>query len=131
MHLLLDVVSIVVSVTAFYVNRGQAIASFGTQNKDGGIMKFSTANVAYQQTPNTGFRTFLKGSRSPTSRRLGKIHKDATRSDTIGIVVPVNSNLLYLMGCILQMNGSTCLFNLQSRDRSKASPRPRLAVPMS
>ena len=49
---------------AFYVNRGQGIASFGKQNKDGGILKFSTANVAYQQTPFTGFRTFLKATRA-------------------------------------------------------------------
>jgi hypothetical protein len=44
----------------FYVNRGQAIASFGVENKDNPIMEFETANRAYQTTPYTGFRTFLK-----------------------------------------------------------------------
>ncbi|MEJ2210708.1 MAG: cellobiose phosphorylase, partial [Anaerolineae bacterium] len=44
----------------FYVNRGQAIASFGIENKDGPIMEFEPANKAYQVTPYTGFRTFLK-----------------------------------------------------------------------
>ncbi len=45
---------------AFYVNRGQAIASFGIENKDNPIMEFEPANKAYQTTPYTGFRTFLK-----------------------------------------------------------------------
>lgn len=44
----------------FYVNRGQAIASFGIENKDNPIMEFLPANKAYQSTPYTGFRTFLK-----------------------------------------------------------------------
>ena len=45
---------------AFYVNRGQAIASFGVESKDSPIMEFQPANKAYQNTPYTGFRTFLK-----------------------------------------------------------------------
>ena len=48
---------------AFYVNRGQGVASFGIQNKDGGIAEFQTAEKAYQTTPFIGFRTFLKGER--------------------------------------------------------------------
>ncbi|MGD8399281.1 MAG: cellobiose phosphorylase, partial [Anaerolineae bacterium] len=44
----------------FYVNRGQAIAGFGIENKDNPIMEFEPANKAYQVTPSTGFRTFLK-----------------------------------------------------------------------
>jgi hypothetical protein len=47
----------------FYVNRGQAIASFGIENKDNPIMEFLPANKAYQSTPYTGFRTFLKMTR--------------------------------------------------------------------
>ena len=47
----------------FYVNRGQAIASFGIENKDNPIMEFQPANKAYQTTPYTGFRTFLKLNR--------------------------------------------------------------------
>jgi len=49
-----------VPLWAFYVNRGQAIASFGVENKDNPIMEFEAANRAYQTTPYTGFRTFLK-----------------------------------------------------------------------
>ena len=45
---------------AFYVNRGQAIASFGVESKDNPIMEFQPANKAYRDTPITGFRTFIK-----------------------------------------------------------------------
>ena len=48
---------------AFYVNRGQGIASFGIRSKDFPIMEFNTANKAYQNTPLLGFRTFLQGQR--------------------------------------------------------------------
>jgi hypothetical protein len=44
----------------FYVNRGQAITSFGVESKDHPIMEFQSANKAYQFTSLTGFRTFLK-----------------------------------------------------------------------
>ena len=53
---------------AFYVNKGQGIIAFGVQNKDGAISKFNTAEKAYQQTPFTGFRTFVKGSRDEGTR---------------------------------------------------------------
>lgn len=56
-----------VPMWAFYVNRGQGITCFGIQNKDGPIAKFLTAEKAYQQTPFTGFRTFVKGTRSGES----------------------------------------------------------------
>lgn len=45
---------------AFYVNRGQAIASFGVRNKDGAFLEFFPADKAYQLTQSRGFRTFLK-----------------------------------------------------------------------
>lgn len=44
----------------FYVNRGQAIASFGVQDKNHPLLEFQPANKAYQQTPLMGFRSFLK-----------------------------------------------------------------------
>ncbi len=44
----------------FYVNRGQAIASFGVRNKDGAFLEFYPADKAYQLTQSRGFRTFLK-----------------------------------------------------------------------
>lgn len=45
---------------AYYVNRGQCMASFGVNNKDYSIMEFQPANKAYRQTALVGFRTFLK-----------------------------------------------------------------------
>lgn len=44
----------------FYTNRGQAIASFGVNNKDGAMLEFLPANKAYQSTPALGFRTFIR-----------------------------------------------------------------------
>src|SRR6185503_6303280 len=43
----------------FYTNRGQAVASFGINNKDGAMLEFLPANKAYQSTPILGFRTFI------------------------------------------------------------------------
>jgi len=45
---------------AFYVNRGQAISSFGIESKDKAILEFLPANKAYRQTSLQGFRTFIK-----------------------------------------------------------------------
>lgn len=44
----------------FYVNRGQAIVSFGTEDKNHSIAEFLPANEAWKFTPLQGFRTFLK-----------------------------------------------------------------------
>ena len=44
----------------FYVNRRQAIASFGVESKEMPIMEFQPANKAYETAPYTGFRTFIK-----------------------------------------------------------------------
>lgn len=47
-------------IWAYYVNRGQALASLGVNNKDYAIMEFYSAVDAYRQTSLQGFRTFLK-----------------------------------------------------------------------
>lgn len=44
----------------FYVNRGQAICSFGVRDKNSPIMEFSPANISYKNVATTGFRTFIK-----------------------------------------------------------------------
>eukprot|EP00977_Amphora_coffeiformis_P011635 scaffold2804_cov181-Amphora_coffeaeformis.AAC.3 len=54
-------------VWAFYVNRGQAMATFGTESKDYPILEFNSANKAYQLTPYVGFRTFVRGTRGSGS----------------------------------------------------------------
>jgi len=45
---------------AFYVNRGQAMASFGLRDKNGAIMEFFPANAIYHYVSTIGFRTFVK-----------------------------------------------------------------------
>ncbi len=45
---------------AFFVNRGQAVTSFGIESKDKAILEFQPANKAFRLTSTQGFRTFLK-----------------------------------------------------------------------
>lgn len=49
-----------IPIWCFYVNRGQAVTSFGIQDKDHSIMEFFPAHQAYQTVGSQGFRTFLK-----------------------------------------------------------------------
>lgn len=49
-----------IPIWCYYVNRGQAVVSFGVENKDKAIMEFYPAHTAYQNVKLTGFRTFLK-----------------------------------------------------------------------
>ena len=44
----------------YYVNRGQGVVSFGSDNKDHPIMEFLPAHRAYTRAGSTGFRTFLR-----------------------------------------------------------------------
>ena len=70
---------------SFYVNRGQAITSFGQGNKDGPIAQFKSASRAYQETEFTGFRTFIKaksGRGKPTLYEpFGSVAKHAVGRD--------------------------------------------------
>ncbi len=59
----------------FYVNRGQAVASFGTRNKDNAILEFFPANKAYQMVTNQGFRTFLKTKPAGASAERYEFHE--------------------------------------------------------
>jgi hypothetical protein len=45
---------------SFYVNRGQAICSFGVRDKNSPIMEFFPAYKSYQTVDYIGFRTFIK-----------------------------------------------------------------------
>lgn len=49
-----------VPIWCYYNNRGQAVCSFGAQDKDHSIMEFSSAHAAYQNVSRTGFRTFAR-----------------------------------------------------------------------
>ena len=47
-------------IWCYYVNRGQAVVSFGVADKDHSIMEFYPAHTAYQTVTRTGFRTFVR-----------------------------------------------------------------------
>jgi hypothetical protein len=64
---------------AFYVNRGQGIASFGVKSKDYPMMEFNPANKAYQSTALLGFRTFLQASRNGRKFRIEPFSPANTR----------------------------------------------------
>lgn len=49
-----------IPIWTFYVNRGQAISSFGLRDKNKAIMEFQAAVKAYANTSLMGFRTFIK-----------------------------------------------------------------------
>lgn len=49
-----------VPLWSFYVNRGQGISSFGLRDKNGAILEFYPANLAYLYVSKIGFRTFVK-----------------------------------------------------------------------
>lgn len=49
-----------VPIWVFYVNRGQAISSFGIKDKDHPVLEFRPANQAYQTASILGFRTLIK-----------------------------------------------------------------------
>lgn len=52
---------------SFYVNRGQAMGSFGVKDKNGTIMEFMPASMMYRNIERQGFRTFI--------RKNGQIHE--------------------------------------------------------
>lgn len=49
-----------IPVWCYYVNRGQCISCFGSEDKDHSIMEFMPAHQAYLHTARMGYRTFLK-----------------------------------------------------------------------
>lgn len=49
-----------IPIWCYYVNRSQAVVSFGSEDKDHPIMEFLPAHRAYTRAGETGFRTFLR-----------------------------------------------------------------------
>ena len=64
----------------FFVNRGQGVTTYGTENKDTPMMEFNSANKAYEYANIEGFRTFVKGRRQYTSVWRGNSDSQATWS---------------------------------------------------
>jgi hypothetical protein len=76
-------------IWVFYANRGQAIASFGTRDKENPIMEFYPANKAFINVSTTGFRTIIK-VKSGSKPRI----YDAFNSHLNGSNFDVNSQML-------------------------------------
>ncbi len=49
-----------VPMWVYLVNRGQAVACFGTEDKDHAILPFESANLHHRRVATEGFRTFLR-----------------------------------------------------------------------
>ncbi len=57
----------------YYVNRGQAVCSLGSQDKDGAILEFLSFNRACQWVGLQGFRTFLRINENPVYEPFRKV----------------------------------------------------------
>ena len=71
-------------VWSFYVNRGQGMASFGTESKEYPILEFNAANKAYQDTPFVGFRSFVRGTRDMESFETEPFSPSNSRNLALG-----------------------------------------------
>ena len=78
-----------VPIWAFYVNRGQGIASFGIKDKDHPLMEFQPANKAYYLTPILGFRTFIK-----MACPKGKLFYDAFHNGMSAVGFDINNRMI-------------------------------------
>jgi hypothetical protein len=96
---------------AFYVNRGQAVCSFGVESKDHPILEFQAANKAYQTTALMGFRTFLNSLGEGEKWRREVFSpwdaEDAQRTMSIGMneveIQEVNQRLGYQVNVLYFM----------------------------
>ena len=69
----------------YYVNRGQGVASFGVENKNGCIMEFLPADKSYQITPYKGFRTFIKWTKNDHTEMIEPFTGDKDGFETMAI----------------------------------------------
>ncbi len=71
---------------SFYVNRGQAMGSFGVRDKNGAIMEFFPANILCRHVERQGFRTFVRVD--------GAVHEifSSTSADDVTRTMTVEAN---------------------------------------
>lgn len=74
-----------IPIWCYYVNRGQAVCSFGVENKDHSIMEFYPAHTAYQNVKRTGFRTFLLADGT---------YKEAFADESVAHAMDIEMNVL-------------------------------------
>lgn len=65
----------------YYNNRGQAVCSFGAQDKDHAVLEFCPAHTAYQNNARTGFRTFLRRDGHYEEAFTGQCHMHIGMTD--------------------------------------------------
>ncbi len=69
----------------FYVNRGQGIVSFGTENKRNAILEFFPANRAWQFVSKRGFRTFIKIKSAKTHKYYEPFRNTGPQTDELNL----------------------------------------------
>ncbi|UCZ53842.1 hypothetical protein LGQ02_03390 [Bacillus shivajii] len=79
---------------AFYVNRGQGIASFGVQDKNHAMMEFLPADKSYQQVQVQGFRTFIKVIEDERVTFLEPFSPQSNVSDKVEEKMTISENAL-------------------------------------
>lgn len=67
----------------YYVNRGQAVCSLGTGDKDGAILEFLSFNRACQLVGLQGFRTFLRVDEGPVYESFRKVNQVAVEQQML------------------------------------------------
>jgi len=65
-----------IPIWLYYVNRGQAVSSFGVRDKDGQILEFYSFNKAMMRVAREGFRTFLRLDRTTTYEPFQKTDRE-------------------------------------------------------
>lgn len=69
----------------YYANRGQGITSVGSKDKNGSIIEFNPACIAYEKVSTQGFRTFIKINNKDVIEIFGPRTKDSTLKRTMYI----------------------------------------------
>ncbi|SER69947.1 hypothetical protein [Salisediminibacterium halotolerans] len=85
-----------IPIWAFYVNRGQGIASFGVQDKDHALMEFFPADKSYQNVYTQGFRTFVKYSENGETAVIEPFSPASAADPDVTENMRVSENLLQL-----------------------------------
>jgi hypothetical protein len=88
----------------FYVNRGQAIASFGLRDKNGMIMEFYPGNLSYAYTAQSGFRTFIKVN--------GKVHEFFKEESQTSLTVYAHEIVLHEVNEALGLDVQVTYFTM-------------------
>lgn len=74
-----------IPIWCYYVNRGQCISCFGSEDKDHSIMDFVPAHQAYVHTARMGYRTFI---------RMGSNYYEVFTNDEMPHMMYVDQNTL-------------------------------------